>query len=206
MLRRVVPAVVFALGMVHAAPSIAQERLCDVSFEDCRATIISMIRAENVGLDVSYWFMNDTRFSTEIIRRWQAGVPVRILLDLRSDTNYPSAASVRQSFINAGIPIRHKTTTGINHWKMILYAGQNKLHFSAANFANGSYSPITPYFGYVDEAIYFTDDPAIVHTFMTKFDSLWLDTTNYQNLANVTGPLVRNYPIYPLSPDMNFPP
>jgi PLD-like domain len=195
--------VVFALAT--ASPTAAQERLCDNSYEDCRAPIIDMIRAENVGLDVSMWFMTDTRYSTEIIRRWQAGVPVRILLDLRADENYPANASVRQSFIDAGIPIRHKTTAGINHWKMILYAGQARVHFSAANFANGSYSPITPYTGYVDEAIYFTDDPAVVHTFMTKYDDLWTNTTHYANLANV-GAVTRRYPTYPLDPELNFPP
>jgi phosphatidylserine/phosphatidylglycerophosphate/cardiolipin synthase-like enzyme len=189
-----------------AAQGVIGERLCDVSFEDCRALIIQTIRLETVGLDVSFWFMNDTRFSSEIIKRRQAGVPVRILLDLRSDQNYPTGATVRQSFINAGIPIRHKTTDGINHWKMILYAGQSKMHFSAANFSNGSYSPVTPYEDYVDEAIYFTDDPGLVHTFMTKYDDLWTNTTHYQNLANITGPLTRNYPTYTMDPQLNFPP
>ena len=107
--------------------------------------------------------------------------PVRILLDLRSDPDYPAGAAIRQSFIDAGIPIRHKTTTGINHWKMILYAGQAKMHFSAANFANGSYSPSTPYTSYVDEAVYFTDDPAIVESFMTKYDDLWTDTASLRH-------------------------
>ena len=78
---------------------------------------------------------------------------------------------------------------------MILYAGQAQVHFSAANFANGSYSPVTPYTGYVDEAIYFTGDPDVVHTFMTKYDDLWTDTTHYANLANV-GTLTRHYPTY----------
>jgi phosphatidylserine/phosphatidylglycerophosphate/cardiolipin synthase-like enzyme len=199
------PAIAALILLTVALPAPAQERLCDTAFEDCRAAIIQMIRAENVGLDVSMWFMTDTRYSVEIIRRWQAGVPVRILLDLRADENYPANASVRQSFISAGIPIRHKTTAGINHWKMILYAGQAKLHFSAANFAEGSYSPVVPYTSYVDEAIYFTDDPAVVHTFMTKFDDLWTDTTNYANLTSV-GALARHYPTYPRDPELNFPP
>jgi phosphatidylserine/phosphatidylglycerophosphate/cardiolipin synthase-like enzyme len=193
------------LSSTIAMPLAAQEQLCDNSFQDCRAPIIQMIRAEQVGLDVSMWFMTDTRYSVEIIKRWQAGVKVRILLDLRADANYPANASVRQSFINAGIPIRHKTTTGINHWKMILYAGQAKMHFSAANFANGSYSPVTPYTGYVDEVVYFTNDPDVVHSFMTKFDDLWTNTTHYKNLANVST-LSRNYPTYPMDPELNFPP
>jgi hypothetical protein len=195
-------AVLFAL----APRADAQERLCDNAYEDCRDAVLDMLRAETVGIDVSIWFMDDARYSAEIIRRWNAGVPVRVLLDLRADANYPSNRTVRQSLINAGIPIRHKTTPGINHWKMILYSGQNKVHFSAANFSDGSYSPIIPYTGYVDEAIYFTDDSSVVHSFMTMYDNLWTDTTHYANLANISGPLVRNYPIFPMSPELNFPP
>ena len=41
---------------------------------------------------------------------------------------------------------------------------------------------------------------------MTKFDDLWTDTVNYQNLANITAPLTRNYPTYPINPELNFPP
>ena len=194
------------LTLLLASSAAAQERLCDNAFEDCRTPIIDSIRAERVGIDVSFWFMTDWRYSSEIIRRWQDGVPVRILLDLRSDANYPAGATIRQNFIDAGIPIRHKTTTGINHWKMILYAGQAKVHFSAANFANGSYSPVTPYTGYVDEAIYFSDDPAVVHSFMTKYDDLWTNTTHYASLANVPPVLSRNYPTYTKDPALNFPP
>ncbi len=200
-----VTAVTALVLLTAALPASAQERLCDNSYEDCRAAIIEMIRAENVGLDVSMWFMTDTRYSTEIIHRWRAGVQVRILADLRADTNYPANASVRQSFIDAGIPIRHKTTAGINHWKMILYAGQAQVHFSAANFAHGSYSPVTPYTGYVDEAVYFTGDPDVVHSFMTKYDDLWTNRTHYANLANV-GTLARHYPTYAMDPELNFPP
>jgi hypothetical protein len=185
------------------------ERLCDNSFEDCRATILQMIRTETAGIDVSFWFMTDWRYSSEIIKRWQAGVPVRIILDLRADANYPAGASIRQSFINAGIPIRYRVASTINHWKMMLYRGQSAVHFSAANFANGSYSPSEPggeYFRYVDEAIYFTTDPEVVQTFMTKYDDTWTDTTRYGNLANISGPLTRNYPTYAADPELNFPP
>jgi hypothetical protein len=195
-----------AIGCGFPAAAGAQERLCDNSFEDCRTPILNLIRAESVGIDVSFWFMDDARYANEIIKRWQAGVPVRILLDPRADANYPTNAQVRQTLVTAGIPIRYKTTAGINHWKMILYAGQNTVHFTAANFSDGSYSPIIPYTNYVDEAVYFTDDPDIVHSFMTKYDSIWTDTTNWANLANVTGPLVSKYPTYPISPDLNFPP
>src|SRR5687767_10458329 len=126
-------AIVFGLVAVSllAAPTsaAAQDTLCDNAFQDCRTPLLQLINAENVGLDVSFWFMTDTQFSSAIINRFRAGVPVRIVLDLRADANYPSNATIRQSFINAGIPIRHKTTAGINHWKMLLFAGQNRVMF-----------------------------------------------------------------------------
>ena len=83
------------------------------------------------------------------------------------------------------------------------------MEFSGANFANGAFSPeplANKYQNYVDEAIYFTDDEEVVHTFMTMFDNLWVDTVNFKNLANVGPDLLRSYPIYPISPDLNFPP
>ena len=168
---RLIPITAFVttLTLAMATTSSAQvapaERLCDNAFEDCRATILDMIRNEKAGIDVSYWFMTDWRYSSEIIKRWQAGVPVRILLDLRADPGYPAGVSIRQSFIDAGIPIRHKVTTGINHWKMMLYRGQSAVHFSAANFANGSYSPSEAggeYRRYVDEAAVTTARPTTV--------------------------------------------
>ncbi len=51
------------LILTMATPSSAQvapaDRLCDNSFEDCRATVLEMIRQETAGIDVSSWFMTD---------------------------------------------------------------------------------------------------------------------------------------------------
>ena len=83
------------------------------------------------------------------------------------------------------------------------------MHFTAANFANGSYSPeplANNYQNYVDEAIYFTDDPAIVHSFMTKYDDIWTGHVELQEPGECGTRFVRSYPTYPISPDLNFPP
>ena len=216
LLHRHVFVATFVLTVIAATPPASAQvapadRLCDNSFEDCRATILEMIKTETAGIDVSYWFMTDWRYSSEIIKRWKAGVPVRILVDLRAD-GYAANLSIRQTFVDAGISMRHKVTTGINHWKMMLYRGHAAVHFSPANFANGSYSPSEAggeYRRYVDEAIYFTTDPLVVQTFMKKYDDLWTDTTHFKNLANISGPLTRTYPLYSgaqLDPDLNFPP
>ena len=59
------------LGVIRSAEAQVsnQEWLCDSSIEDCRTPLISLIRAETVGIDIGFWFMEDSRFSTEIIRR-----------------------------------------------------------------------------------------------------------------------------------------
>src|SRR5829696_1662164 len=70
-------------GQVHA-----QERLCDPAFEDCRAPLWSLIDNEKVGIDVAFWFMQDTSYANKIIAKFQAGVPVRVLVDPRANPIY----------------------------------------------------------------------------------------------------------------------
>jgi phosphatidylserine/phosphatidylglycerophosphate/cardiolipin synthase-like enzyme/regulation of enolase protein 1 (concanavalin A-like superfamily) len=183
----------------------AAERLCDPAFEDCRAPLLNYIRNENVGIDVAFWFMQDARYQAEILRRWQAGVPVRILVDPRANESYPGNAEMIAGFQQAGIPIRYRTAAGILHWKTMLFAGQNVVEFDGANYSPTAFVYEAPYSNYEDESIYFSDDPAIVNSFKTKFDDLWLDTTNYANYANINGPLTRIYPTYPKDPGLNFP-
>ena len=136
-----------------------------------------------------------------LIERWKAGVPVRVHPRPRVPTGTIAAnVSIRQALITAGIPIRHKTTTGINHWKMMLYAGQTKSAFLSGKLRQRLVQPddgrITDY---VDEAIYFTDDPAIVQSFMTKFDDCWIDTVELHRTWPTSRTLTRNYPTYPIS-------
>ena len=45
-----------------------------------------------------------------------------------------------------------------------------------------------------------------MESFKTKFDSVWTDTVNNANLANISGPLTRNYPTYAINSELNFPP
>src|SRR5690242_20291552 len=66
----------------------AQERLCDTAYEDCRQPLWDLIDAETVGIDVAFWFMQDTSFCNKIIARHNAGVPVRVLMDPRANPSY----------------------------------------------------------------------------------------------------------------------
>jgi phosphatidylserine/phosphatidylglycerophosphate/cardiolipin synthase-like enzyme/regulation of enolase protein 1 (concanavalin A-like superfamily) len=191
-----------------ATPARALDRLCDPSFEDCRAILLNYIRNENVGIDVGFWFMEDARYTTELIKRWQAGVPVRVIMDTRANATNQFNADRLAELQSAGIPMRTKSNSGIMHYKMMLFAGQGIVEFSGANFSADAWVFTTPYVNYVDESAYFTDNPSFVHSFMSKFDDLWTNTTAYTNYANVTT-LLRNYGptgTYVKDPQLNFPP
>ncbi len=192
-----------------ATPARALDRLCDPANEDCRAILINYIRAETVGIDVGFWFMEDARYTAELTRKFQAGVPVRVIMDLRAnDTNAYNAQRLAE-LQSAGIPMRRRTASGIMHYKMMLFAGQGIVEFSGANFSADAwvYTGATPYVNYVDESAYFTDNASFVQSFMTKYDDLWTNTSTYTNYANITGALARSYPSgYVKDPQLNFPP
>jgi phosphatidylserine/phosphatidylglycerophosphate/cardiolipin synthase-like enzyme len=184
----------------------ANDILCDPSFEDCRTRLIQLIRNERVGIDVAFWFMEDARYSSELIKRFNAGVPVRVLVDLRANDATPANGTRLQELKDAGIPMRRRTASGILHWKMMLFAGQNTVQFSAANYSPWAFVPVTPYENYTDEVIYFTSQNSVVDSFRTKFDDLWITTSGYTNYANITTDLVRHYGIFTKDPELNFGP
>src|SRR5687767_3049022 len=160
-------AVVLVL-LLSASSGQAQERLCDTAFEDCRGPLWALIDSETVGIDVAFWFMQDTSIANKLINRFNAGVPVRILVDPRANPTYSGNQQIVEQFQAAGIPMRYKSGGGILHWKMMLFQGQNKLEFSGANFSASFFVPTQPNSNYIDEAIYFTDDAALIQSFKTK--------------------------------------
>jgi len=199
-------ALAFIILFFLSSSAQAQERLCDTAFEDCRAPLWSLIDNETVGIDIAYWFMQDTSISNKVIARWQAGVPVRILVDPRANPTYAGNEQILNQFKAAGIPMRFKNGGGILHWKMMQFVGQQRLEFTGANYGASFFVPTTPNSNYIDEAIYFTDDQSLINSFKTRYDDLWTDTVNYSDYANINGPLTRKYPTFPIDPDLNIPP
>jgi phosphatidylserine/phosphatidylglycerophosphate/cardiolipin synthase-like enzyme len=198
--------VCFVLGFLFLGiiPASGTERLCDVSFEDCRAPLLNLIRNENVEIDVAFWFMDDSTISNALIKKFQSGVPVRILMDPRADEAHNPNTQILAALASAGFPMRNRTANGILHWKMMLFSGQGTVEFSGANFTASEMVPYTPFVNYTDEAIYYTDDSTVVNSFRTKYDNWWTDTADYQNYANIHAPLQRLYPIYPINPELDF--
>ena len=198
--------IAFILLASLSTSSKAQERLCDTAFEDCRAPLWSLIDAETVGIDVAFWFMQDTSIANKIIARHQAGVPIRILVDPRANPSNAGNEQILNQLKAAGIPMRFKNGGGILHWKMMLFVGQNQLEFSGANYGPAFFVPTSPNADYIDEAIYFTNDQSLINSFKTKYDNIWTDTINYSNYGNITGSLQRKYPTFAINSELNFPP
>jgi hypothetical protein len=194
-----------ALAMLAPSAAAAADRLCDTAYEDCRTPLLALIRDERVGIDVAFWFMEDARYTAALERKIAEGVPVRVLVDPRANSSYPLNAARLRELRDAGVPMRRRLASGILHWKMMLFEGQNTVQFGAANYTS-AFVPTTPYENYIDEVIYFTDEIAIVDSFRTKYDDLWTDETIYGDYANVTRPLVRRYPQFEKDPELNFPP
>jgi phosphatidylserine/phosphatidylglycerophosphate/cardiolipin synthase-like enzyme len=196
-----------ALGCLLAPRVYALDKLCDSSFQNCRVEVIDRIRAEAVEISVAAWFFEDARFTFELVQRWQAGVRVRVLADPRANAQHPVNATLLDQLATGGVPVRKKISSGIEHWKLMLFAGQGVVYFGSANFSDDAFVPNDDYRDYVDETIYGTDDPDVVHSFMRKFDDAWIDTTNYANYANAANSSVtRHYPLYSIDPELNFAP
>jgi phosphatidylserine/phosphatidylglycerophosphate/cardiolipin synthase-like enzyme len=205
---RFVPAVVLVGVLLLPARASALERICDVAFENCRNPLVTLIRNETVAIDAAFWFMEDANLAQELINRWKAGVPVRILMDTRavSTYGYTKAAIPQQMLSDAGIPMRRKSSGGILHWKMMLFAGQNTVEFSGANYSAEAFMYGTKWVDYIDELIYFTDKPSLVNSFKTMYDNVWTTTSGVTNYANGPATLTRNYPTYAIDPELNFVP
>jgi phosphatidylserine/phosphatidylglycerophosphate/cardiolipin synthase-like enzyme len=182
----------------------AQERLCDASAENCRIPLIALINNEHIGIDVGVWFFKDDRYVTALVNASKRGVRIRVLMDTRANATYPTNAGELDKLKAAGIPMRRRIAGDILHWKLMIFDGQGTVEWSGANFSSTAFVPQDPYKDYEDEVIYFSRQ--LVGSFMTLFDDIWTNTRDYTNYANVTVPLTRAHPTYPVDPRLNFPP
>jgi hypothetical protein len=104
-----VPLVVLFLALVtHNSAAAGSERLCDSSVENCQGPLLDLIRAETVGIDVAFWFMEDDYYVQALIERWRAGVPVRVIMDTEANVNYPLNKNALDKLKAANIPMREK--------------------------------------------------------------------------------------------------
>ena len=193
-------------ALAQSTPLAPQERLCDPAFQDCRADVLTYIRQETVEIDMAYWMMTDARYSNELVKAWNRGVKIRLLMDPRCVEQHSACVAQNDQLAAAGVPMRNRITSGILHWKAAIFVGQGQLEFAGANYAPYELTPADPFINYTDEIVAFSKDPSILQSFMTKFDDMWTSQTEFRDYANINGPLLRSFPTSPIDPELNFPP
>lgn len=187
-----------------AVPAAAEE-LCDPAFQDCRARLLTLINNERVRLDFAFNLLEDQLITDAVIARHRAGVPVRVIMEPRRNSTNPLNATMIERLRAAGVPLRQKPSGRIFHWKMFMFAGQQIVEFAATNFTADYLRPKAPYLDYHSDPLYISRDLALVRSFQTKFDNLWVDTTNFTDYANVTT-RARAYPTWPVATTLSFVP
>ena len=180
--------------------------MCDPSFQDCRAILLSRIHGETQAIDLAMLFMEDDALADAIIARHHAGVRVRVLMEPRRNVTTPKNELILERLKAAGIPMRAKAGGGMLHWKFMVFDAQNVVQFSAANYSDFYFKPTVPYANYTDEGIFFTDQPSLVDSFRRKFDDAWVDPAAFTHFANITAAPSRRYPLYPIDPELSFVP
>src|SRR5688500_9755391 len=146
LLRRAVLSI--ALAAVLANGAVAADVMCDPSFQDCRAILLSRIQNETQAIDLAMLFMEDDAMADAVIARHHAGVRVRILVEPRRNSTTPKNLIILDRLKAAGIPMRAKNGGGILHWKFMIFDAQNVVQWSAANYSDYYFKPIVPYSNY----------------------------------------------------------
>jgi hypothetical protein len=125
-------------------------------------------------------YLSEHAISIAVANRFNAGVPVRLLGDRGSI--FETDPNTRKEFYwlaSQGVPIRLRYNPNwypeIVHWKATIFSGQNLVEFGSANYTPVELAPVSTN-NYKDETVLFSDDPAIVKAFKTKFDQMWNDT------------------------------
>src|SRR5688572_19345527 len=155
-----------AARSVEAQTLAPQERLCDPAFQDCREDILRYIQQETVAIDMAFWLMTDARYSNELVKAWNRGVKIRLLMDPRCAENHAPCTTQNNQLRDAGIPMRYRAESGILHWKMILFVGQGQLEFAGANYSPFEMTPEIPFVNFTDEVVMFTNQPSLLQSFM----------------------------------------
>jgi len=169
-------------GIALAAPSAyAADQVYFSANTNVTNILVQYINQETVRLDISSWYLSEHSISIAIANRFNAGVKVRIIGDRGSIFEAdPNTKREYYWLASQGIPIRLRFNPTwfpeIDHWKAAIFVGQNTVEFGSGNFAPTELAPNSSS-NYDDDSEMFTDDPALVNAFKTKFDRMWNDTT-----------------------------
>jgi hypothetical protein len=173
-----------ALVVAGPATAIAADQVYFPAVDNVTNLIVARINAEppTGRLDISAWYLTEHAITLAIEQAFSTRhVPVRLLGDRGAIFEIdPNTKREFYYLANIGVPIRLRYNPNyypeIDHWKAAIFVGQNVVEFGSANWTPFELAP-TSSSNYDDETALFTDDPALVGAFKTKFDRMWNDTT-----------------------------
>ena len=180
---------------------------CDSASENCRTELIRLIRAETQGIYVIQWYTRDTGVVSELTRKHRAGVPVRFIVDRKSE-NATRTGVIQQIWTmrNAGIPLREGPTKYV-HAKSFIFVGQRVAQFGAPNLSQPEWMPTVPFRNYRNENNEFIYRESLVDSLITIYENFWTSNTYLRDYANMTSALrARRHPIYPKDPRWSIQP
>src|SRR5262245_40816078 len=201
---RITTILLATLAFLNAVPAHASS-VCESATTDCRAKLVGYINRETVHLDIGMEEMTDSMIADAVIARFNARVPVRIIVEPRRVQFEPALAPILEKLKAAGIPMRYKAVGDIVHWKMMIFAGQNTVEFGAAQFDQKYLVPAIPLVNFAQDPTYYSTSTSIVNSFERKFDDAWVDLTTFANYSNAAAP-ARAYPFYSIDAQLNFVP
>lgn len=199
--------VVGVVFLFQVTTARAEVQFCDSAYESCRVRLRQLIANETVGIDVAQWYTRDLTVVTELINKNKAGVPVRFIVDPSAETGHPGVMTAINNLKAGGIPLRRKKSSGVVHWKIFIFVGQNVVQFGAPNLSSQEWQPNDPFRNYRNENSEFNDDPDLISSLKTIYEDYWTNNTVLTDYANMTD-LVRGrkYPIFLKDPRLTIPP
>jgi phosphatidylserine/phosphatidylglycerophosphate/cardiolipin synthase-like enzyme len=195
--------------MISAMPrdAYADVRYCDSAWQNCRTELLRLIRAETQGIYTIQWYTRDTLVVSELKKKHAAGVPVRFIVDEKSESS--SRRGVIQqiySMRDAGIPLRHGPSKYV-HGKAFIFVGQRVIQFGAPNLSELEWRPSTAYRDYRNENNEYHYQSSLVDSLITLYENLWTSSTYLRDYANMTDALrARVHPVYPKDPRWSIQP
>lgn len=200
MATRIFVALIFLLLALPRAAS-AQVQYCDSAHENCRAELLRLIRAETQGIYTIQWYTRDTGVVNELVQKHRAGVPVRFIVDRKSETATRTGV-IRQIYTmrDAGVPLREGPSKYV-HAKMFIFVGQRVIQFGAANLSQQEWIPTTSFRHYRNENNEVHPPSSLVDSLITIYEDLWTSNTYLRDYANMTDARrERIHPVYPRDP------
>jgi PLD-like domain len=204
--RNIVGLMLITIVMLPRSTS-AQVRYCDAAYQNCRNELIRLIRAETQGIYTIQWYTRDTGVVSELIQKHRAGVPVRFIVDRKSET--ASRSGVLQQIYtmrDAGIPLREGPTKYV-HGKAFIFVGQRVIQFGAANLSQQEWTPSTPYRNYRNENNEMHQGSTLVDSLITIYENFWTSNVHLRDFANMNDARrARINPVFPKDPRWSIQP